>query len=487
MALLAHLALAFSVPRLPHPRHSPAVPAGCRAGRPALGPRPAAPLGTRTQVIAYHKPAGLIVTHNDELNRPTVYEHLAEQPGFPEGRWDAVGRLDLNTSGLLLLTNDGWLLRHVTDPTSGTTRLPKTYRVLASKVLGEAVLEQLRSGVELGGGLGQSGPAEVSLLGHGKGSTRLLLTIREGKNRQVRRMLHAVGSAVVRLERESVGTLSLGSLGSEEDRGGDTQLTLPVGAWRMLDEEEVRFHLEYEPRDLTPSRRAAPTTSRPPPPPLTATATATATAAAALAATTPGQCPEGQYREGQYPEGQYLLLDSGDQARLESMPSPTPPTPRHPGCALAIPTHVLHHTILATLPPYPRARPYCTTLHHTAPYCTILYHTVPYHTMLASRRGSRSSTGECSCGRAPRPPGARGSGRRPGAERGCATSEPIRAAIRVLTRAATLRVGGAARDCPKPRRWWETRRWQEMWTMRRRAGVRPGGRCGRKGWGLHWR
>jgi pseudouridine synthase len=377
MALLAHLALAFSVPRLPHPRHSPAVPAGCRAGRPALGPRPAAPLGTRTQVIAYHKPAGLIVTHNDELNRPTVYEHLAEQPGFPEGRWDAVGRLDLNTSGLLLLTNDGWLLRHVTDPTSGTTRLPKTYRVLASKVLGEAVLEQLRSGVELGGGLGQSGPAEVSLLGHGKGSTRLLLTIREGKNRQVRRMLHAVGSAVVRLERESVGTLSLGSLGSEEDRGGDTQLTLPVGAWRMLDEEEVRFHLEYEPRDLTPSRRAAPTTSRPPPPPLTATATATATAAAALAATTPGQCPEGQYREGQYPEGQYLLLDSGDQARLESMPSPTPPTPRHPGCALAIPTHVLHHTILATLPPYPRARPYCTTLHHTAPYCTILYHTIP--------------------------------------------------------------------------------------------------------------
>jgi hypothetical protein len=59
------------------------------------------------------------------------------------------------------------------------------------------------------------------------------------------------------------------------------------------------------------------------------------------------------------------------------MPSPTPPTPRHPGCALAIPTHVLHHTILATLPPYPRARPYCTTLHHTAPYCTILYHTIP--------------------------------------------------------------------------------------------------------------
>ena len=357
MALLAHLALAFSVPLLPRPRHSPAVPAGCRAGRPALGPQPPAPLA-RTQVIAYHKPAGLIVTHNDELNRPTVYEHLAEQPGFPEGRWDAVGRLDLNTSGLLLLTNDGWLLRHVTDPTSGTTRLPKTYRVLASKVLGEAVLERLRSGVELGGGLGRSGPAEVSLLGQGKGSTRLLLTIREGKNRQVRRMLHAVGSAVVRLERESVGTLGLGSLGSED--GGDAQLPLPVGAWRMLDEEEVRLHLEYEPRDLAPSRRAAPKTSRPPPPPpLTTTAAAAATA--------------GQYPKGQYPKGQYLLLDSGDQARLETMPY-----------------------LLATMPYSPTTC--CATL--------------------ATRRGSRSSTVECWCGPAPRPCGARAWGQRSGAGRG---------------------------------------------------------------------
>ena len=321
VSLLPHLTLGFSAPLLPHQRHGPAVlagcrtgrPAGCRAGRPALGarrPQQPAPL-VRTQVIAYHKPAGLIVSHNDELDRPTVYEHLAEQPGFPEGRWDAVGRLDLNTSGLLLLTNDGWLLRHVTDPTSGT-RLPKTYRVLASKVLGEAVLERLRSGVELGGGLGRSGPAQVSLLGHGKGSTRLRLTIHEGKNRQVRRMLHAVGSAVVRLERESVGTLRLGGLG--------------VGAWRLLGEEEVRSHLEYEPRDLTPSRRAAPTTrqppttSRPPPPPLTAAAATRATRATKAAT-----------RAGEYPEGQYLLLDSGDQARLETLPCLPPPHPcRHP-------------------------------------------------------------------------------------------------------------------------------------------------------------
>ena len=387
MALLAHLALAFSVPLLPRPRHSPAVPAGCRAGRPALGPQPPAPLA-RTQVIAYHKPAGLIVTHNDELNRPTVYEHLAEQPGFPEGRWDAVGRLDLNTSGLLLLTNDGWLLRHVTDPTSGTTRLPKTYRVLASKVLGEAVLERLRSGVELGGGLGRSGPAEVSLLGQGKGSTRLLLTIREGKNRQVRRMLHAVGSAVVRLERESVGTLGLGSLGSED--GGDAQLPLPVGAWRMLDEEEVRLHLEYEPRDLAPSRRAAPKTSRPPPPPpLTTTAAA---AAAATAGQYPkGQYPKGQYPKGQYPKGQYLLLDSGDQARLETMPYLLATMPYSPPGPLAHPTHVL-------LLPRTTVTTCCAAL--------------------ATRRGSRSSTVECWCGPAPRPCGARAWGQRSGAGRG---------------------------------------------------------------------
>ena len=87
VSLLPHLTLGFSAPLLPHQRHGPAVlagcrtgrPAGCRAGRPALGARPL----VRTQVIAYHKPAGLIVSHNDELDRPTVYEHLAEQPGFP--------------------------------------------------------------------------------------------------------------------------------------------------------------------------------------------------------------------------------------------------------------------------------------------------------------------------------------------------------------------------------------------------------------------
>ena len=80
------------------------------------------------------------------------------------------------------------------------------------------LLERLRSGVELGGGLGRSGPAQVSLLGHGKGSTRLRLTIHEGKNRQVRRMTAAVGHPTLRLIRASIGDWSLDGLAPGEWR-----------------------------------------------------------------------------------------------------------------------------------------------------------------------------------------------------------------------------------------------------------------------------
>ena len=142
-------------------------------------------------------------------------------------------RVDLKTGRLAVRLAAG---THISVKTANIDLEPtKLLNTLQQAVMAEAsgehvemgaMLEQLRCGVELGGGLGRSGAAEVTLLGHGKGSTRLLLTIREGKNRQVRRMLHAVGSAVVRLERESIGTLGLGSLGSEEG-GGDTQPAAP--------------------------------------------------------------------------------------------------------------------------------------------------------------------------------------------------------------------------------------------------------------------
>ena len=184
----------------------------------------------RTLCLLYHKPRGLVTTHSDELCRRTVYDAVMPllPPSLRDQRWHAVGRLDVNTTGLLLITNDGALVHHVTNPTAGSlevagsnsalaqlvspppassppasgsqragmmatdetsttrlTTLPKTYRVTCG-ALGSEALDALRSGVELSGGLGMSGRAEVGLEeAPSRTTSRLRLTIREGKNRQV--------------------------------------------------------------------------------------------------------------------------------------------------------------------------------------------------------------------------------------------------------------------------------------------------------------
>ena len=154
----------------------------------------------RTLCLLYHKPRGLVTTHSDELCRRTVYDAVIPllPPSLRDQRWHAVGRLDVNTTGLLLLTNDGALVHHVTNPTAGSLEvagsnsalaelvsLPKTYRVTCG-ALGSKALDALRSGVELSGGLGMSGRAEVELEeAPSRTTSRLRLTIREGKNRQV--------------------------------------------------------------------------------------------------------------------------------------------------------------------------------------------------------------------------------------------------------------------------------------------------------------
>ena len=259
-----------------------------------------------TQALVLNKPPGLVVTHNDELGRATVYDALqAEQPAL--GRWDAIGRLDLNTSGLLILTNDGWLIRHVTDPTAGGG-LAKTYRVLASGILDDTALRHLRGGVDLGAGLGRSRPAEVTVEGHGRTTTTLMLTIREGKNRQVRRMLHAVGSSVLRLSRVGIGSLRLGDLGLAE------------GEWRELQPWEIEQHLAFQPRALAPPRAASASarasTSKPRPPP------ATPSSPPPAAPSQRGDSSQG----GSRPEAgcaaaadslDYQLVDSGECERLE--------------------------------------------------------------------------------------------------------------------------------------------------------------------------
>lgn len=180
-------------------------------------------------VLAFHKAKGLITTHRDEHNRETVYDRLQAvlPPSLKKVRWHAVGRLDKDTTGLLLFTDDPAFLQYATQPTSGLT---KTYRALAKGLLTERDLDQLRSGVELSGGLGKSGPAEVRLINHQVATTWIELVLREGKNREVRRMLLAIGSQVIRLERIRVGGL---------------ELDLPVDAYRRLERGEISEKLGY--------------------------------------------------------------------------------------------------------------------------------------------------------------------------------------------------------------------------------------------------
>lgn len=200
-------------------------------------------LAVRTVALLYHKPADLLVTHSDELNRETVYDRLLADEAVSDvqaraGRLHAVGRLDKDTTGLLLLTNDGRLVQHCTDPTIQTSaRADPIYKryVAVCRKLSEEQLSTLRLGVDLGS-LGVSLPADVAVVSETKATCTCKLTIQEGKNRQVRRMLHEVGSACIRLHRESLGGLTLD--GVDE------------GAWRLLSDAELRDGLHYSPREF---------------------------------------------------------------------------------------------------------------------------------------------------------------------------------------------------------------------------------------------
>jgi len=164
-----------------------------------------------TMVVLLHKPAGVVTTARDPQGRPTVVE-LVPAPVrlFP------VGRLDRETTGLLLLTNDGALADRLMHPRHG---VPKTYVARVAADPGAPVLERLRRGVELEDG--PTAPAEVRLAGPG----RVEITIHEGRNRQVRRMLAAVGHPARGLHRSAYGGLELGNLAP--------------GEWRELTDAEV--------------------------------------------------------------------------------------------------------------------------------------------------------------------------------------------------------------------------------------------------------
>jgi 23S rRNA pseudouridine2605 synthase len=160
-----------------------------------------------TRLFLYHKPAGLVTTHKDEKGRATIFESLPSS--LP--RVVSVGRLDLNTEGLLLLTNDGALSRYLELPSTGWSR---KYRVRVHGKVDEAKLAALKNGITVEGVVYKSILAEIDKSAAEKSgaNTWLLITLREGKNREIRKVMEALGLKVNRLIRVSYGPFQLGSL-----------------------------------------------------------------------------------------------------------------------------------------------------------------------------------------------------------------------------------------------------------------------------------
>lgn len=186
------------------------------ADRVTLHGRPVEPV-TRFHHLALHKPAGVVVTARDPEGRTTVFDLLRDSGAR---RLIAVGRLDAATTGLLLLTDDGELANRLAHPRH---KVPKEYLAVVAGIPGERDLRALREGVELEDG--RTLPAQAELVAAGRAQARVRLVIREGRNRQVRRMLEAVGHPVRQLERTGFGPVRLGRL--------------RPGGWRKLRPEEL--------------------------------------------------------------------------------------------------------------------------------------------------------------------------------------------------------------------------------------------------------
>jgi pseudouridine synthase len=167
--------------------------------------------------LILYKPKGYITTYKDPEGRPTVYDLIEGLDAwvFP------VGRLDLDTSGLLVLTNDSGFAELLTNP---HYKVPKTYQLKCSTRLTNEQMDRLRNGVDLDDG--RTRPAIITHLRDSEKYTHLEMTITEGRNRQVRRMVEAVGSKVLKLVRTSIGSVRIADL--------------PIGKWRDLTPAELK-------------------------------------------------------------------------------------------------------------------------------------------------------------------------------------------------------------------------------------------------------
>lgn len=172
----------------------------------------------KSEYVLLNKPTGYITSVRDDKDRPVVTELTADV----DARLFPVGRLDYNTSGLLLLTNDGDLAYQLTHPKH---QVPKTYRALVAGVLSKEKLARLRKGVDIGGFI--TSPAQVRVIRQNPRSALVEITIHEGKNRQVRKMFAAVGNRVQELQRIAIGELYLGRL--------------KEGHYRKLTRDEIQY------------------------------------------------------------------------------------------------------------------------------------------------------------------------------------------------------------------------------------------------------
>jgi pseudouridine synthase len=173
--------------------------------------------GAKKVYLLLYKPKGYITTYTDPQGRPTVYDLVRDR-----GAWVVpVGRLDLDTTGLLIMTNDTEFAERLTNP---EYKVPKTYQAKCADRLSDEQIARLREGVELSDG--PTRPALAERLRDSGKYTHIVLTIGEGRNRQVRRMVEAIGSKVIELVRVAIGPVRIGDL--------------PIGKWRHLTETEVR-------------------------------------------------------------------------------------------------------------------------------------------------------------------------------------------------------------------------------------------------------